>query len=223
VRQLAGDLEAQGMPAGKRAEVVQLARHRWHREREALLAQLAAARRDNASRVADARRIFTARLTHEAWHAYADRQLSGGGRPALPLWLDEGLAQVFETAPLEAGELRLDAPDPLRLKALQELLASGTAPRLVALLQAGQTEFLVGHAGGRTASRQSYLLAWGLAFHLAILEPVLTPQSLAALCRPAAGGSDSGGRVAEFEHLVGMSAAEFETAWQRRMLALRAR
>jgi hypothetical protein len=223
VRQLAGDLEAQGMPAGKRAEVVQLARHRWHREREALLAQLAAARRDNASRVADARRIFTARLTHEAWHAYADRQLSGGGRPALPLWLDEGLAQVFETAPLEAGELRLDAPDPLRLNALQELLASGTAPRLVTLLQAGQAEFLVGHAGGRTASRQSYLLAWGLAFHLAILEPVLTPQSLAALCRPAAVGSDSGGRVAEFEQLVGMSATEFETAWQRRMLALRAR
>jgi hypothetical protein len=221
VRRLAGDLERQGVAAGRRAEIVQLARHRWHRERDALLAQLAATRRENAVRVAEARREFSGRLTHEAWHAYADRQLSADGRLALPLWLDEGLAQVFETAPLEAGELRLDAADPPRLKALQELLASGAAPPLEELLRAGQTQFLVGHAGGRTASRQSYLVAWGLAFHLAVLEPVLAPRSLAGLCRPATGAGEAAGRVAEFERLVGTSVAAFETAWRRRMLTLR--
>jgi hypothetical protein len=220
VRRLAGDLEKQGMTGGKRAEIVQLARNRWQREREAMLAQIATARRDNAARVADARRAFAARLTHEAWHAYADRRLVGGGRRPLPLWLDEGLAQVFETAPLEAGELRLDAPDPLRLKALQELLAAPDAPPLVDLLRAGQGQFLVGHAGGRKASQQSYLLAWGLAFHLAVLEPILTPTSLAAICEPAAGG-DMSARVAEFERLVGMPIAEFDTAWRRRMLGVR--
>ncbi|MFM7292162.1 MAG: DUF1570 domain-containing protein [Planctomycetia bacterium] len=221
VRRLAGDLERQGLAAGKRAEVVQLARHRWHRERDGLLAQLAAARRDNAVRVAEARREFSGRLTHEAWHAYADRQLAAGGRSALPLWLDEGLAQVFETAPLDAGELRLDAPDPTRLKALQELLASGAAPKLEELLRAGQSQFLVGHAGGRTASRQSYLVAWGLAFHLAILEPVLAPRSLAALCEPSAGAAEAAERVTEFEQLVGMPVAAFETTWRRRMLGLK--
>lgn len=223
VRRLAGDLEKQGMPAGKRAEIVQLARNRWQREREAMLAQVTTARRDNAARIADARREFAARLTHEAWHAYADRRLSEHGRRPLPLWLDEGLAQVFETAPLEAGELRLDAPDPIRLKALHELLGGRDASPLVDLLRAGQGQFLVGHSGGRRASQQSYLMAWGLAFHLAILEPVLTPASLAALGGPAPVNDEATSRVAEFERLVGMPTAEFEAAWRRRMLALRTR
>jgi len=223
VRRLASDLEKQGMPAGKRAEIVQLARNRWQRERDAMLAQVTTARRDNAARVADARREFAARLTHEAWHAYADRCLSENGRRPLPLWLDEGLAQVFETAPLEAGELRLDAPDPIRLKALQELLAGRDPPPLLDLLRAGQGQFLVGHSGGRKASQQSYLMAWGLAFHLAILEPVLTPASLAALGGPATVNDEATGRGAEFEQLVGMTTAEFETAWRRRMISLRPR
>jgi hypothetical protein len=222
VRRLAGDLEKQGMPAGKRAEIVQLARNRWQRERDEMLAQVVKARRDNAARVAEARLGFAARLTHEAWHAYADRRLGGRERRPLPLWLDEGLAQVFETAALEAGELRLDAPDPVRLKALQELLAGRDAPPLVDLLRAGQGQFLVGHAGGRKASQQSYLMAWGLAFHLAVLEPVLAPTSLAAICKPVAEGDESD-RVVEFERLVGMPIADFDTAWRRRMLALRPR
>ena len=222
VRRLAGDLEKQGIPAGKRAEVVHAARSRWQRERDEMLAEVVAARRDNAANVADARRAFAARLTHEAWHAYANRGLVASGRRPLPLWLDEGLAQVFETTPLEAGELRLDAPDPVRLKALEELLTGRDAPPLVDLLRAGQSQFLIGHAGGRKASQQSYLMAWGLAFHLAVLEPVLTPTSLAAICEPV-DGADESTRVVEFERLVGMPIAEFDTAWRRRMLALRPR
>ncbi|MFM8803128.1 MAG: hypothetical protein ACKOK8_04355, partial [Planctomycetia bacterium] len=88
-------------------------------------------------------------------------------------------------------------------------------------LRAGQSQFLVGHAGGRTASRQSYLVAWGLAFHLAILEPVLAPRSLAALCEPSAGAAEAAERVTEFEQLVGMPVAAFETTWRRRMLGLK--
>ena len=223
VRRLATDLEQQGMPAAKRAEIVHLARSRWQQERDSLLAQIATARRDNAARVTKARHEFASRLTHEAWHAYADRRLVGSGCQPLPLWLDEGLAQVFETAPLEAGELRLDAPDPVRLKALQESLAGRDALPLVDLLRAGQGQFLVGHAGGRKASQQSYLMAWGLAFHLAVLEPVLTPASLAAIAAPVRGGDEASRRVAEFEQLVGMTVADFETVWRRRMLALRPR
>jgi len=222
VRRLAGDLEKQGIPAGKRAEVVHAARSRWQRERDEMLAEVVAARRDNAANVADARRAFAARLTHEAWHAYATRRLFATGRRPLPPWLDEGLAQVFETAPLEAGELRLDAPDPLRFKALEELLTGRDAPPLVDLLRAGQSQFLIGHAGGRKASQQSYLMAWGLAFHLAVLEPVLTPASLAAICEPV-DAADESARVVEFERLVGMPIAEFDAAWRRQILALRTR
>lgn len=223
VRRLAVDLEKQGVPAVKRAEIVQLARHRWRRERDEMLLQVTTARRDNTARVEDARRTFAARLTHEAWHAYADRRLAGNGGPPLPLWLDEGLAQVFETAPLEAGELRLDAPDPTRLGQLQQLIAGGDATAIEDLLEAGPGQFLVGHGGGREASQRSYLMAWGLAFHLAILEPVLTPASLAAICRRDGGTAERRSAREEFERLVGMPIETFEASWRRRMAGLRPR
>jgi hypothetical protein len=66
-------------------------------------------------------------------------------------------------------------------------------------------------------------MAWGLAFHLAVLEPVLTPASLAAVGGLATVDDEATGRVAEFEQLVGMTTAEFETAWRRRMLGMRPR
>jgi hypothetical protein len=65
-------------------------------------------------------------------------------------------------------------------------------------------------------------MAWGLAFHLAVLEPVLAPTSLAAICEPPVEGNAST-RVVEFERLVGMPIADFDAAWRRRMLALRPR
>jgi len=222
LRTLATDLEKQGLPPATRAEVVQAARHRWQREREELLARIVAARRDNAAAVEAARRGFFGRLAHEAWHAYADLRLTRPGGGVLPHWLDEGLAQVIETAPLEAGELRLDAPDPLRLKALQELLAQPGPPRVAETLEAGQEQFLSGHGGRRETSRHAYLLSWGLAFHLALLEPVLSPASLASLAEPAGADAEPGRRVERFERLVGTSVGAFETAWRARLVAARA-
>jgi hypothetical protein len=225
VRGLANDLERQGMPASKRAEIVQLARTRWQRERDQWLGEIAAARRDNQARVAEARTQFFARLAHEAWHAYADRRLAHGQRRPLPGWLDEGLAQVFETAPLDAGEMRLDAPDPRRLKALQELLSRPDSPSLTELVRSGPELFLVGHGTGRRESRDRYLMAWGIALDLAILDPVLSRQALERLsAAPAHPGADAAeDRIAEFERLVGLPTDAFEQAWRRRLLAARAR
>jgi hypothetical protein len=221
LRTLATDLGRQGIPAGKRAEIVQRARSRWERERGAALARIESARRENRLRVEAARRDFYAWLAHEAWHAHAD----GLGAAPLPLWLDEGLAQVIETAPLEAGELRLDAPDPRRLALLQEAIRQSVAPLVAEVINAGQEQFLVGHGGAAAKSRRNYLVAWGLAFHLALLEPVLTPQSLTGL-QPDRDGADAPPRqdaVRHFETLVGMPVAAFEAAWRRRMLGLRPR
>jgi hypothetical protein len=136
----------------------------------------------------------------------------------LPAWLDEGLAQVVESAPLEAGELRLDAPDPARLEALQKLLRDGAAPPLAEILRAGPDQFIAGHAGATEASGRAYLVAWGMAFDLAVAEPVLTPRAVAALGRE--GGGDD---VARFEQLVGMPLDRFEPAWRRRIATVRRR
>jgi hypothetical protein len=213
-RQTYADLEARGIPAARRAEIVRLARRRWSRERGEDLARIEAARRENDAAVADARRRFDARLAHEAWHAYADVRLRQPAAPGLPAWLDEGLAQVVETAPVEAGEIRLDAPDPERLARLQERLRTGGVPPIADLLTAGQAAFLAGHAGDDRAI--AYLVAWGLALDLAVTRPVLSRARIRELV--AAGEDDS---LAEFETLVGMPVDRYDRQWRERMRSLR--
>jgi len=231
VHRLAADLAKQGIPAGQRTKIVHTARSRWEREKGLALVQIEALRRENAQRVEAARRNFYGWLIHETWHAYADGFIRPHSEGGLPAWLDEGLAQVFETAPLEAGELRMDAPDPQRLLLLQELLRGSESLSLADLLTTDQAQFLVVHAGSTTTSQRAYLMAWGLAFHLALLEPVLTPTSLAALTafgtsatdtttgeQDRAGESDQA--LKQFEKLVGMPLEHFEIAWRERMLSL---
>jgi hypothetical protein len=214
LKALAADLEGQGFPAAKRAEIVQLARQRWERERASENMKIATARRENAGRRDRAVAAFRRRLAHEAWHAYADAALAHDGAGGLPLWLDEGLAQVIESAPLEAGELRLDAPDPKRLAALQEALRGGTLPSVAELVQAGQEQFLAGHAADTDPGR-FYLAAWGVALDLAMLRPVLSPDRLAGITAPA---DDA---VAAFERLAGEPIDRYDSGWRRRILTLR--
>lgn len=216
LKALAADLERQGVPAAQRADVVQKARTRWLLERTADEARIEAADRENEAHVAAARRSFYARLAHEAWHAYAETRLRLPDAPGLPPWLDEGLAQVVESAPLEAGELRLDAADQSRLAALQALLRDGAAPPLADILRADAAAFIAGHAAATEASGRAYLVAWGLAFDLAVAEPLLTPRAIAALSRSAGGDA-----VARFEQLTGMPLDRFEPAWRRRITAVR--
>ena len=161
--------------------------------------------------VEQARREFFTALAHEAWHAYADLRLGDRGR--LPAWLDEGLAQVFECGLLEAGELRLDAPDPQRLARLADLLDTTREPVLAGLVTAGERQFVVGHGTPTATSRRAYLLAWGVAFDLVLGAPGLSSSALAAA---AAGGDDQ----ARFERLVGMPLADYEAAWRIRMRSL---
>lgn len=211
LRALARELESQGVPASQRADIVARTRARWQRENAATLARVEQARKDNSAVVDRAERALFTALAHEAWHAYADLRLGAGG--GLPAWLDEGLAQVFETGLLEAGELRLDAPDPARLARLAALLDTTPAPLLDGLVADGERQFVVGHGTPAAAARQAYLLAWGVAYDLALGAPVLSARSLAGLA-----GADDG--RARFERLVGTPLAEYEAAWRARMRSL---
>lgn len=217
LRDLAKRLEHQGIPAAQRAEIVRRARARHDRERTEAANRVASARRGNIQRLDVVRKRFHERLAHEAWHAHAHRLAESVERSvALPVWLDEGLAQVFETAVLEVGDLRLDAAEAARLEPLRLLLASSSGPRLAEVLRSGAGAFLVGHDGKREASEQAYLFAWGLAVHVAVLEPVLDRTSLRRMVQPAA-ASDP---VRQFEALVGMPLDRFEPEWRARMLAI---
>ena len=62
-------------------------------------------------------------------------------------------------------------------------------------------------------------MSWGLAFHLALLDPLLSPAAIEALVAP----TDRIEPVRQFEQLVGMPINQFETMWRARMLSLSGR
>ena len=210
LRLLAIELAKSGMPQNERSEIVRRARLRGMREQSEAMARIEAARRANAEVVENARRRFHARLAHEAWHAYADGRLHRAGSHHLPVWLDEGLAQVIETAPLEAGELRLDAPDPARLARIKDLITAGALIPAAEIVASGQDAFVGGH-GGKEAI--AYLAAWAIACDLAVLRPALTADKIVAL-------SEIGDRdaIASLETLVGMPIDRYDRQWRQRAL-----
>src|SRR5207245_3675606 len=74
------------------------------------------AEKDNAKIFEKATARLFQTLYHEAFHAYFAGFVYPAAENEVPRWLDEGLAQIFETAILEAGELRVGHADPERLK-----------------------------------------------------------------------------------------------------------
>ena len=120
---------------------------------------------------------------------------------------------MVESAAVEAGEVRLDAPDAERLERLQRLLAEGGVPPVADLLSAGQAGFLQAHAGG--VDETAYLVAWGLAFDLAVSRPVLSVDRIRDLVRV---GDDAA--IPRFEAIVAMPIDRFDRLWRQRMLEL---
>jgi hypothetical protein len=106
-------------------------------------------------------------LFHESFHAYAQSGLVSGDED-LPLWLAEGLAQIFESPQFDTEDrMRIDAPDPQRLARLAADLVSGSPLALADLLTADPSQFLVPHDASGETSERHYLYAWGLAYYLA--------------------------------------------------------
>jgi hypothetical protein len=87
--------------------------------------------------------------------------------------MNEGLAQIFETAVLEAGELRVGHADPERLKRAQTLAAQGKLVPMRDLLQVGRDAFVALHADQKSVTDRTYLTAWAVGFHLAFQKRIL--------------------------------------------------
>jgi hypothetical protein len=102
-------LGAGGVSFGDQRTIVQLSASRWKEELEEINRQIKVAERRNLEQFDKLTAGMFARLFHEAFHAYLENYVFPQRDHDVPRWLNEGLAQIFETGQLEAGTLRLDA------------------------------------------------------------------------------------------------------------------
>ncbi len=161
----------------------------------------------NQETLARSRRRLFQRLFHEAFHAYLLNFVYPPDDGELPRWLNEGLAQIFETAVFEVGELRIGHADKERLEAVRQALGKNDLLPLTDLLRAGGKQFQVAHDGDKLVSDRYYLASWALAFYLTFDRKVLGTPALDAYVSQLKRGSDP---LTAFHDLTGQPLAAFE-------------
>jgi hypothetical protein len=157
-------------------------------------------------------------LYHEAFHAYLANFVYPASEGEVPRWLNEGLAQIFETAIIEAGEMRVGHADLDRLTRVKAAVRKQDLIRLPELLNSGGRDFLVAHANDRAVSDRHYLAAWALAFYLTFERHKLGTPELDEYTRACKRGADP---LEAFQTFVHQPLPQFEKAWHQYLLELR--
>jgi hypothetical protein len=216
LRKLSDDLEKSGVSAEERRNIRLASERMWKQELANIKLRIQAIERSNTAQFDLVTREMFARLYHEAFHGYLENFVYPQEAHDVPRWLNEGLAQVFEDGILELGTLRLDAPNPKRLAALQADLQLSPRLSLAEVLTADAAAFLVAHPTNVKPSERHYLYSWGLAHYLAVREPIL---EIARLNHYVASRNRETDPIVRFEQLIGLPLAEFEAKWRAELLA----
>jgi hypothetical protein len=212
-------LQSQRVAKDKIDDELNARRAAWKTEYNATLKQLGAYERRNDARFAEVTEQMFRRLYHEGLHAYLENCVYPHAEHDVPIWLNEGLAQIFQSGQLDGDALRIDAPLETALTALQDDLKSEAPLRLDELLLAGRRDFLAGpEADGR--AEKLYAHAWGIAYYLTFNEGLLRSGALDEFVSPQGAMA---GPLHQFERLTGTPLTDFEPRWRAEMLRLKAR
>jgi hypothetical protein len=163
------------------------------------------------------RQLFRA-LSHEAFHAYLANFVYPPAEAEVPRWLNEGLAQIFETAVIEAGELRVGHADPDRLAHAQKALSHHDLVPLSDLLRSRPGQFVVQHASDQQTSDRYYLTSWAVAFYLTFERRLLGTRAMDEYVHALHRGADP---VGAFERLTGQAPSRSEAEFQQYLSELR--
>ncbi|MCS6978121.1 MAG: DUF1570 domain-containing protein [Gemmatales bacterium] len=173
---------------------------------------------ENESLLERQRRPLFTLLAHEAFHAYVESHLYPAEEGGLPHWLNEGLAQVYESAVVDGGELRVGSIDARRLQVAQELLRKSQLPGVLEVLKAEPRQFQLAHRQESPATDRLFLACWGLAHYLAFHRKVLTSDRIDAYLAARKRGSSE---EEAFRLLADEPLMEFEAQFRQYLQALR--
>jgi hypothetical protein len=168
--------------------------------------QLARADSENDKLFAKETAQLFATLYHESFHAYLANFVYPPKVIDMPRWLNEGLAQIFETAVVEGQELRVGHADEARLARAKDASAKGELVPLADLLRSDRNRFALNHIVDRQVSDRHYLTSWALAFYLTFERRMLGSAALDAFVKHCAEGIEPG---KAFEELIGEPLSKF--------------
>ncbi|MFO0813016.1 MAG: DUF1570 domain-containing protein [Gemmatales bacterium] len=187
------------------------------KQMQQLQQQLLATDADNESTLARLQASFFALLYHESFHAYLDQRVFPSEQYQVPRWLNEGLAQLFETALVEIGELRVGQIEEKRLSTVQDAVRKGRFMTIRELLQSPAQQFLVRHTTDSFEADRFYQASWALAHFLTFELKVLSKPALASYVAAKPGGDP----IKAFEQLTGLTLADAEERYKQYLLRLR--
>lgn len=215
-------LKLRGEIRQRRAELVKIYRGKVPNELLAPLVdaekRIEASEKRNDTTFTNVRNKLFQRLYHEAFHAYLGQFVYPTKEATFPLWFNEGLAQIFETAIVEVGELRVGHADQERLLAVRKALAADSLLPLADLLRSEAKHFQMARAGEQERSDRHYLASWGLAQYLMFERKVLGTRGLDAYVQGLARGTDP---LLAFRDLVGQPLDQFEKEFHSYLSRLR--
>jgi hypothetical protein len=218
LRQLGDQLRRQGRPRSQIRKLLARERHSVGRQIDEKRDELGACNRENDRALDQVAGRTLTRLYHEAFHAYLENYVYPRRNHDVPLWLNEGLAMVFESALVESGSLRLGAPNRPALEALQADFKTGRPLPFARLLAADAGDFLVPAGAPTDFSNRYYAHAWGLVYYLTFERQLLTAPKLDAY---VAMSEETTAPVPRFERLADTPIAAFQERWQEYLFGLR--
>lgn len=216
--ELGAMLQQAGQSRGDKVQFLRRERIRLERAIAEKREEIRRCDRENARAFEQVAGLMFARLYHEAFHAYLENYVYPAARYDVPVWLNEGLATVFERGQLEDDVLRFDAPNPAALQRLQADLRSGSPLALATLLADEPSAFWETGGNASEQAARRYAAAWGVVYYLiyarGLLEPLSLDPYVAMSPQPRL-------PVERFEQWTGEPLPEFERKWREYVMGLR--
>ena len=187
---------ANGMSGTAATNEISLRRTTWEKSYKEKSSELAVVRRQAEVTIDASRLKMHGRIYHEAFHAYLENSLFPSKQYAVPHWLNEGLAQVFQAGRIEDDALRINNP-PKRPRLhskprLRNYLTKNANRRTCGLAMTDETDYY-----------NSRLLGFDLLINHRLHDRKVFEKFVA----------DSAERpLKAFEELVGVPLSEYEAA-----------